>query len=146
MVTLMSAFIVSDYHIGQLVNAAITPPSDAAHIGHFGRFYFYHGGASYDVNHDTATAIGQALVNQNYASVNYRYNESDPADRFTYVRGLPRLTIVQVLKAIHCYEYQSCEDGGWEVSMAKAFCDALTTRLINLLPGYEEADWSLPAA
>lgn len=50
---------------------------------------------------------------------------------------------IEILKAIDCYEYQSCEHPEWEVSEAFAFCDALRRSLIGDLPGYDEAKWGI---
>lgn len=51
--------------------------------------------------------IGQSLLNQNYASVNYRYNEDNEVPVFEYEdvdidEGV-------VYGCIHCYNYQACE-------------------------------------
>ena len=51
--------------------------------------------------------IGQSLLNQNYASVNYRYNENIEVPVFEYEdvdidEGI-------VYGCIQCYEYQACE-------------------------------------
>lgn len=48
---------------------------------------------------------------------------------------------VVVLKALDCYEYQACEDDGWQASEAKRLCDALRAKMIRRLPGYENAPW-----
>lgn len=50
---------------------------------------------------------------------------------------------VEILKAISCLEYQSCEHPGWDESEAKAFCDALREQMINALPGYDDAAWGI---
>jgi hypothetical protein len=67
---------------------------------------------------------------------------SDPYT-FPLMRSGRRLTPVEVLKAISCYEYQSCEHPEWEESEAKAFCEALRDLMIGRLPGYDEAAWEV---
>ena len=52
-------------------------------------------------------AIGQSLLNQNYASVNYRYDEGNKAPKYRfsdveYDEGM-------LLGCINCYIYQACE-------------------------------------
>lgn len=52
-------------------------------------------------------AIGQSLLNQNYASVNCRYNEDTEVPKFEYEdvdidEGI-------VYGCIRCYHYQACE-------------------------------------
>jgi hypothetical protein len=39
------------------------------------------------------------------------------------------------------YEYQACEHDGWRESDAFAFCEALRERLLDKLPGAENASW-----
>jgi len=50
---------------------------------------------------------------------------------------------VELIKALHCYEYQSCEHPGWRTSQAHSFCRALERRLIGELPGYDDAPWAI---
>lgn len=99
---------------------------------------------SRELTRDTADAVGQMLADENYRSVNHRYAEDeDPEGFFAFDRAPVSVDPVQALKAIRCYEYQSCEHPEWENSEARAFCDALRLRMINKLPGYEEAAWEI---
>jgi hypothetical protein len=92
----------------------------------------------------TADAVGHMLLEQNVASVNFRYGGDERAETiYAFEPSGRRPDPVQVLKALQCYEYQACEDPGWEASEAKAFCDALRRRAIGNLPGYEQADWEI---
>lgn len=57
--------------------------------------------------HEVRNSIGQALLNQNYASVNYRYDENDRPYKF-------KCEEVQIdegiaLGCLRNYEYQACE-------------------------------------
>jgi len=108
---------------------------------------------------DTINEVGRMLLTENVRSVCYRYNEPmDSANLpgpvgfslaeatfgyFHVVEYTHLLTPVATLKALACYEYQSCEHPDWEGSESKAFCDALRHAAINALPGYEEADWEI---
>ena len=97
--------------------------------------------------------LGQMLINENVASVRYRYPDSGdqlpgPNERYwlTPYRhdlvGPARVpTPVEGLKLINCYEYQSCEHPGWEDSDAHKWCQDLESALIHDLPGYDEAPW-----
>lgn len=150
----MSAYIVDRGHIRFLVAAAWE--LEAAR--HSGRMSYYHGNPSkrYEVNEQTLDETGLMLWQECLTSVAYRYpNEPEaelpgPVDdgpRFGYTHPLtlPRqINPVDVLSAIRCYEYQSCEHPGWEESRAKAFCDALTSLAIACLPGYDKAPWGAP--
>ena len=92
-----------------------------------------------------ATTVGSMLLAENARSVAYRYDENDldveldQAGIYTF-RSLPATpNPVLVLKAIDCYEHQSCERPDWENTEAHAFCDALRRRLIRSLAGYDDA-------
>lgn len=94
---------------------------------------------------EEADRIGQMVTRENRLSVNHRYNESEVEDIYAYdgpaqVRSVDPVVI---LKAIDCYEYQSCEHPGWEASEAFAFCQALRRRMIRRLPGYDDAPWEI---
>lgn len=97
---------------------------------------------------ETANQVGAMLAAENRRSVDHRYNETELEDFYTFTRypgsGTPGLDPVQVLKAIACYEYQSCEHPEWETSEAHEFCRALRHRTIDRLPGYDEAAWEIP--
>ena len=51
-----------------------------------------------------------------------------------------------MLGAINCYEYQACEHPGWKASEARSFCEALTARMIHMLPGYGNGPWEVTDA
>lgn len=99
-----------------------------------------------ELNHATADRVGQMLLRENRLSVDHRYNESElePIYHFEHWTSVTRVDPVVILKALSCYEYQSCEHPGWETSEAKTFCDRLQSEMIRLLPGYEDAaGWSI---
>lgn len=69
--------------------------------------------------------VGQMLLDQNYASVNARYNEAAKATEYKralpqYVRGLSGFQSVKALNVLTgCasnYEYQACETDDWKGS------------------------------
>jgi len=96
------------------------------------------------LNRETADAVGHMLLAENFRSVNHRYAEAnEPEGFFAYRRSLQGCNPVVILKAIDCYEYQTCEHPEWEQSEAHAFCQALRKRMISMLPGYEDAPWGL---
>lgn len=57
---------------------------------------------------DLRNSIGQHLLNQNYASVNWRYREDEEPRKFEYV-DIPNINPGMILGCIHCYNYQTCE-------------------------------------
>ena len=107
----MSAWIVSKDHIDCIVQAMIAEGLTTM---------------------DNATMVGRVLWRQNHHSVDYRYNEeSDPSCWRGYrFRGIEApLDDAIVLQQLWCYEYQSCEDPGWEHSPARVRTNQLATAL-----------------
>lgn len=143
----MSAFVVSKKHIDAIVTKAAAK------------------GVRWSVPTDPGTevewkcavedpdAMGQILMDACVKSVSYRYDTPPGGElpgpniqywnkpyRHSLVGNLP---VVQVLKLVNGYEYQSCEHPDWETSEAKRICDAVIQTLIRVLPGYDEAEWAI---
>lgn len=166
----MSAFIVDRAHIDALVALAVKGPRNEREVrpdlAWMRPFHWYHRRDDHGqivheprtADYDTADETGRMLWNENLASVAYRYgddNEPLPgpidfavtdADEYVWPFSAPQLTAVQGLKALACYEYQSCEHPGWHDSAARQFCETLRHRLITALPGYEDAAWEIESA
>jgi hypothetical protein len=73
----------------------------------------------------TADLLGQDLLNENFASVNYRYDEEEPVPEYHWTpvaevqeEQLPAHVLLQILNAAHCYDYQTCEHPAWSDSRA----------------------------
>lgn len=151
----MSAFIVEKVHIDALVHAGILAGHPARggytltwrteHIDWAGDHAAYLTAvkeATRECTRLTASRVGAMLWNENKKSVDHRYNEANDRELYTFTAS--KVTNpVAVLKALSCYEYQSCEHPEWESSEAKAFCSALRASLITRLPGYEAAAWEI---
>lgn len=129
----MSAFIVTKAHIDAMVEAGLGRDPLRA---------WYNDGAR--TPERTPDEVGAMLWEENHRSVNDRYNENDEPPAYYYRPSRHGYSAVVILKAIACYEYQSCEHKGWEGSDAKAYCDVLRARMIRRLPGFEEAPWGIP--
>jgi len=135
----MSAFIVSKEHINYLIQAAISRRilggSDASRWFHAGEWHELRPGDS-----KRASQVGQILWNENVKSVATRYDEAreDRIFAFSYNHKIS-IDPVQVLKACHCLNYQSCEHETWEASEAYAFLESLKSDTEHALPGYDEA-------
>lgn len=131
----MSAFIVSKRHIDALVTTAEAwrIPLAGSHGSAMHRFSF------------TAKDLGQLLWTENFRSVNYRYTEQQAEEIYPGPNAYSTkvLTPVQALKAIACYEYQSCEHPAWPTSVAHQFVEQFTSEAIHRLPGYDAADWEI---
>jgi hypothetical protein len=163
----MSAFIVSKKHIDALVGAAIAYKGRGIQAFRWiAPNPFQSGNSSYDVDCAldlvNADQVGRMLWKENIRSVCHRYPEKDraelseafsgyreaaeyaDAETYRFRRLLDTLpALPALLKAIDCYEYQSCEHPEWEVSSARAFCQALRKTLIQQLPGYDAAPWGI---
>lgn len=121
----MSAYIVSDATIDALVTWAV-------------------GGGPNRVTGDDPNKVGQMLVDQNHRSVNYRYREDGQPPRYSYRPYIKPLTPVAIIKICNCYDYQACETDDYEKTPAGRMVDAIRSKAIRQLPGYEEAPWGLP--
>ena len=132
----MSAFIVGNKHINAMLKAASLNryPGDGAHYYWNGESYYFNGNSH---------IIGQKLVDENYRSVNYRYTEQEEPEQFKSMVLHAEYTPVQIIKACDCYNYQSCETPDWRETEAYAIMTALRERAIDMLPGYDEADWNI---
>ncbi|MFZ2152075.1 MAG: hypothetical protein WAV09_03145 [Minisyncoccia bacterium] len=140
----MSAFRLSALHIATMVDAAL--------LHRMGSFHTVASGFTqrHTVSYENREEICAMLERENILSLEDRYGK-DRESATNYTAVFPRhpskalnLSPVALLKAINCYEYQSCEHEGWRTSPAAAFCEALKGTLIHKLPGYDSADtWGL---
>ena len=137
----MSAYVVDDKVIHALLTWAQRPQWSAPAC-------YYHPGYRLEDKHtfyDNLDMIGQILVNQNYRSVNHRYNDMEIPPEYHWERyPLSKLSAVQVIKACDCYAYQACEVDDWETTEAHKIIDTIRERAIDELPGMEEAEWGVP--
>lgn len=150
----MSAFVVDKPHIDALIQAGLSG-NPWCRLS----WYWDNPTRSARLEYDTADEVGVMLWAENVRSVQGRYPDTiesgeypgpiDFADEdvfaYTFPTNTRTLTPVEALKALACYEYQSCEHEGWKASQAFAFCQSLRDELINRLPGYAEAAWSVSA-
>jgi len=143
----MSAFNIDHEHINVLVWAGLKDPR----LGPL-RWYWGTPTISTELHPETAAATGQMLLDANADTLGHLYSDHGPYPAYTYRAPLHHSwTELEILNALHCYRYNSCEHPGWEDSPARAFVDALEARLIHRLPGYTSGPWaigpeSLPAA
>ena len=140
----MSAFIVPTEHLHVLIWAGLnlTWPR--------GGFSWYYDNPTRvgSLSRDTAGAVGQMLCDANADSVAHRYSQTGLI-RTVYRYRAPRWnqwSVVEILKALACYEYQACEVPNWPASEAHAFCRALQHLLIGRLPGYSDGPWTISGA
>ena len=132
----MSAFTVGNRHINVMLKAA----SLSRHPGDGARYYWNDESRYFNGSLHT---IGQKLVDENFRSVNYRYTKQVEAEQFKSMALRAEYTPVQIIKACDCYNCQACETPDWQETEAYAIMTALRERAIDMLPGYDEADWNI---
>lgn len=114
-----------------------------------------------DVHFDNLKNSIDELNNENNLSYNHRYNDKgiQGFDYFKYKEDdgtidkwllidaarnlIKKYSIVEKLKILDCYCYQSNEHDGWESSFAKKITDAARSKLIMQLPEYDNAPWGI---
>jgi hypothetical protein len=151
----MSAFMVGKVHIDAMVTAAM----EIEHERHTSGLSWYWFDPAEDnelvraeisyCDQLRANEVGQMLWAENLASINARYPDTiedhehipgpcdfRPDDVAIYVwENVPgTLDPLAIIDATGCYEYQSCEHEGWRDSQAKAFCGALTDKMLRKMP------------
>jgi len=128
----MSAFIVSDNHINVLVNFCARK-----------NILFHFDDETINSN-DRPDEIGQILLDENYKSVNNRYNENAISHKFKYnfYQKKDRAPI-EIIKACRCLNYQSCESKNYYSSKAYEIINKIIYEAIDTIDGYEDADWEI---
>jgi hypothetical protein len=139
----MSAWIVSEEHVHALVHVALFGPADGESSWIFDRrrLEFTHRRKQRRYDLTNADELGAMLWRECYKSVNHRYGERSRTPIYHYRRPQRVPNPVEAIKAIQCYEYQSCEHPGWEASEARAVCRNLIDTLTHTLPGHDAAPW-----
>ncbi len=146
----MSAYIVDLSTIHAIVTFAVGGRRRVGSCRSITDEHVYVSSADY-----TPDQIGQALLHENFLSVNYRYREDEETTVYTfkpiydgYVEvGKKRLLKpIDIIKLCHCLEYQSCEHPSWQQSFAKDFLDRVVSAALHELPGYDTAPWGLSTA
>ena len=104
------------------------------------------------VNHnDTPTEleviqIAKILYKENLKSVNYRYNERNRLPNLKNVDFKP-VSNVELIKLIHCLDYQSCETSTYKKSKAYQMINQLLLSLYEVMivtnQEYNSAKWTI---
>ena len=137
----MSAHIVNDETINAILSTARSlNGNESLRI-----FNEVDGGKSdlYDLNdNEAAKTLGQILLDENYRSVNSRYEESEGSHQLAFKRVVP-MKAVELLRLLDYWSYQSCETNDYKERYAFKVYDALFRIGVRNLPGYKEAPWGL---
>jgi len=147
----MSAFVVDKVHIDAILRAGL---SMGRKLGYNPSWYKKKAETRIYLMDETASAVGQMLIDACVRSVGHRYGDSPltdlpgPCDAYwvlpyeykpNFAARIP--SPVETLKLIYCYIYQSCEDPDFYESEAFDICEALRHSAIKSLQGYDEAPW-----
>lgn len=144
----MSAWLVSKEHLYLLVYKAMHHRG-AGSVGI--RWYYEKAPRKLGpFDYDEADRLVALLDEENRKSLRYRYEDAESMFPEAPPPGYPRTlafateyTPAETLKAISCYEYQTCEHSEWEASEAHAFCQALRDYVITEVAGYDDAPWGI---
>jgi len=134
----MSAFMVSKGHIDRLVALAIYGPSD--------------GGVWWGKDDNVADTLGAMLTAENLRSIHARYPDTinDPdavpgsgdwETPYVFPVTTERISAIEGLNALACYEYQACETDDWLTTEAHEFCEGLRDRLCSVLSSRATRGW-----
>ena len=134
----MSAYIVSNETI-----SAIVKGFEIYKTKYHGEGYKPQTGWLIELNKERQ-AIGQSLLNQNYRSVNYRYNEDTTPERFVFKDVYVTPSIIY--GCIHNYEYQACETDDYFLSEVHKSLDELQHNMLEriLKIQYGDYPWGYP--
>ena len=131
----MSAFLVSDKHISEMLRFASQQDGTV-----------HHDGKALDLRVPSeAQKVGQILLDENYRSLNARYGHDPAAHDFQYepFSLRPLMKAIEVVKLCHCYDYQTCETDDYYTSDAHTIVQAIQAQAIRSVPGYDEAEWCI---
>ena len=142
----MSAYVVSDRHINELVSWA-AQNMGGIWAGDEAGFKHFRGTCSakepYGSPPDAEQSIAEVLKAENVRSICARYSDEKPENyepiRFEAVAS--QRTPVEILKACECYDYQACETDDYLVTPAAAIIRQIRSAAIAELLGYKDADW-----
>lgn len=81
-------------------------------------------------------AVTQAYGDKHQKPEPYAYRPDPGAAHFA-------IAPVQIIKAVHCLDYQCRDSKGWIGCEARTALIALEQAAIRALPGYEPAQWEL---
>jgi hypothetical protein len=146
----MSAFVVGHDHIDGLLTFV------TGHNGGYGQrqtvSYWDLNDERCQITQDNATEIGRILLRENERSVMARYPEGNmpgtigeaSEDYVFRPWTMSNLDAVMILKACACFDYQACETGDYDKTLAWRIIHAIRMHAIHRLPRYSDSPgWEL---
>ncbi|MBR4623360.1 MAG: hypothetical protein IKO45_05000 [Clostridia bacterium] len=133
----MSAYVVNDETISVLVDAF------EQYTDRYNDYDFYPKQKGWLIDLDKERqAMGQALLDYNYKSVNYRYNEYEKPRKFKYISLDDSHKLNVVFGCIQCYNYQACEpDDYYESAIYKNLQRLKENMLRRICEREGELEW-----
>ncbi|HRZ58952.1 MAG TPA: hypothetical protein P5163_00040 [Rubrivivax sp.] len=131
----MSAFLVNPFHLDALVT-----------WGALQGVRYYGPGVRLVEFRDAAAHVAELLREANVGKMRGLYGDKLPpveAYAYHFERDARFLAPVQIIKAVHCLDYQCCDAKDWGGAEARTALIALEQAAIRMLPGYELAQWEL---
>ena len=112
----MSAFLLSDKHLGTLADAVLN--------------YDIGGYVARRDRQEALAEVANLLKAQNINSINARYNEQTHLSVWdgSFLNSTTDITPLQLLKMIASYNYQSCESDDWDKTEAYSLMKELEHR------------------
>lgn len=103
--------------------------------------------------YDNYKFLAKILVNANFESYNFRYSELPESDIDLYLSEVYKLSMrdnleakeigyFQLIKFIHCLNYQACEHPDYENSFAQLFISIAEKHAIYSAPEYDSSEWA----
>lgn len=129
----MSAYILNDDEINTIVSYFIDPNHglDSAPYLKIGNSYEY-------LNAENSAKVASILMAENIRSVNSRYNESTANSyEFEYLPQARKLPVGNIIGALDCLEYQSCETDDWHTTNAWEIICGLRKHLLKVIAEQE---------
>ena len=145
----MSCYICTPKHINYLVSQVqnLVPFREVPSFAHDGGRVYIREGYAPSI---TLQGLAEALLAENVASYNYRYQaqgDSAVAQPCVFKQQLRNEGrsftghLAEVSSAIRCFEYQACEHPAWEQSLAYSFCWGLREMVLNKLQSLYSVDY-----
>ena len=134
----MSAFLCSHTHI----NSIVAFVEDQHKLHGFSAWTW--------LKVDGPQQLAERLYAENVKSYRIRYEhipeihaEIAAAGAIFYRQPLRTLTPIEVIKAVHCLQYQCNETEDWPTSQAAQNLHHIVHQAASVLPGYDAAPWSI---
>lgn len=134
----MSAFVVTDNHISAILSFASLMRYSTTILLSTGEYSFK--------NPIDQPKLAQILLNENYRSVNFRYNNKSQPHQVQFHLTLS-VTAPATVKYCECYDYQACETDNYEDTDAAKIIKHIKyealRQALEMIPEYKNARWAL---